>query len=142
VVSSLFLGLSRGSPRHDRLCAKFVEDEFLKCDRLAELWVKYTVGQRGGEGTDCPTVSFVNSLTLTIYNAPQRKLLLPFHTRETSETRFDPISPASFPTILTPFHPYDAYSTLVHGAREGRGPAAGADRGGGCVQVESSRHIA
>ena len=41
VVSSLFLGLQRGTERHDRLCAKFVEDEHAKCDRLAELWAKY-----------------------------------------------------------------------------------------------------
>ena len=38
VVCSLFLGLPRGGARRDRLCAKFVEDEFTKCDRLAELW--------------------------------------------------------------------------------------------------------
>ena len=46
VVSSLFLGLEPGSPRHDRLCAKFVEDEFTKCDRLAELWFKYSARVR------------------------------------------------------------------------------------------------
>ena len=41
VVASLFLSLAPGTPRHDRLCAKFVEDEYLKCDRLVELWAKY-----------------------------------------------------------------------------------------------------
>ena len=41
VVASLFANLERGSPRYDRLCAKFVEDEFAKCDRLAELWAAY-----------------------------------------------------------------------------------------------------
>jgi beta-catenin-like protein 1 len=32
------LTLPIGGARRDRLCAKFVEDEFTKCDRLAELW--------------------------------------------------------------------------------------------------------
>ena len=41
VVASLFANLERGSPRYDRLCAKFVEDAFAKCDRLAELWAAY-----------------------------------------------------------------------------------------------------
>ena len=42
VVSSLFLHLAKGSERYNRLCAKFVEDEHAKCDRLAELWAKYS----------------------------------------------------------------------------------------------------
>ena len=42
VVSSLFLHLAKGSERYNRLCAKFVEDEHAKCDRLAELYAKYS----------------------------------------------------------------------------------------------------
>ena len=37
VISNLFQGLSRGS-RRDRVAAKFVENEFEKCDRLMELY--------------------------------------------------------------------------------------------------------
>ena len=40
VVSNLFQGLSRGS-RRDRVAAKFVENEFEKCDRLIELYNRY-----------------------------------------------------------------------------------------------------
>lgn len=40
VISNLFQGLSRGS-RRDRVAAKFVENEFEKCDRLIELYNRY-----------------------------------------------------------------------------------------------------
>lgn len=40
VVANLFQGLSRGS-RRDRLAAKFVENEFEKCDRLVEFFDRY-----------------------------------------------------------------------------------------------------
>ena len=40
VISNLFQGLSRGS-RRDRVAAKFVENEFEKCDRLMELYNRY-----------------------------------------------------------------------------------------------------
>ena len=36
-ICNLFLGLSKGG-RRDRLAAKFVENEFEKCDRLFELY--------------------------------------------------------------------------------------------------------
>ena len=42
VISNLFQGLSRGS-RRDRVAAKFVENEFEKCDRLMELYNRYKV---------------------------------------------------------------------------------------------------
>ena len=41
VIANLFQGLGRGS-RRDRLAAKFVESEFEKCDRLVELFNRYT----------------------------------------------------------------------------------------------------
>lgn len=41
LISSLFQGLARGS-RRDRLAAKFVENEFEKCDRLMEIYTRYT----------------------------------------------------------------------------------------------------
>ena len=40
VISNLFQGLSRGS-RRERVAAKFVENEFEKCDRLMELYNRY-----------------------------------------------------------------------------------------------------
>ncbi|KAK9819671.1 hypothetical protein WJX72_000948 [[Myrmecia] bisecta] len=40
IISNLFQGLARGS-RRDRVAAKFVENEFEKCDRLMELFVRY-----------------------------------------------------------------------------------------------------
>ncbi|KAK9834002.1 hypothetical protein WJX81_002145 [Elliptochloris bilobata] len=40
IVSSLMQGLARGS-RRDRVAAKFVENEFEKCDRLMELYTRY-----------------------------------------------------------------------------------------------------
>jgi len=42
VIASLFANLEPGSAAHDRLCAKFVEDEHAKCDRLVELWWSYS----------------------------------------------------------------------------------------------------
>eukprot|EP00884_Botryococcus_braunii_P022430 jgi/Botrbrau1/8871/Bobra.50_2s0027.1 len=41
LISSLFQGLARGS-RRDRLAAKFVENEYEKCDRLMEIYSRYT----------------------------------------------------------------------------------------------------
>ena len=47
-IANLFQGLSRGS-RRDRLAAKFVENEFEKCDRLLELYSRYNTRQRAAE---------------------------------------------------------------------------------------------
>ncbi|MDB9924883.1 beta-catenin-like protein 1 [bacterium] len=41
VIASLFANLDPDDARHSRLCSKFVEDEFAKCDRLCELWSLY-----------------------------------------------------------------------------------------------------
>ena len=41
VIASLFANLEPGSEPHDRLCAKFVEDDHAKVDRLVELWRAY-----------------------------------------------------------------------------------------------------
>jgi beta-catenin-like protein 1 len=41
VIASLFANLEPGSELHDRLCAKFVEDDHAKIDRLVELWFAY-----------------------------------------------------------------------------------------------------
>jgi beta-catenin-like protein 1 len=40
IVCSLFKNLV-DADRRDRLCAKFVEQDFAKCDRLVELWVEF-----------------------------------------------------------------------------------------------------
>jgi len=40
LISSIFQGLSRGSKR-DRVAAKFVENEYEKCDRLMEIFLRY-----------------------------------------------------------------------------------------------------
>jgi len=40
IVCSLFKNLA-DADRRDRLCAKFVEQDFAKCDRLVELWVEF-----------------------------------------------------------------------------------------------------
>lgn len=40
IISSLLANLARGS-RRDRVCAKFVENEFEKCDHLMELYTRY-----------------------------------------------------------------------------------------------------
>ena len=48
LVSSLMQGLARGS-RRDRVAAKFVENEFEKCDRLMELYTRYTRRVRAEE---------------------------------------------------------------------------------------------
>ena len=48
IVSSLMQGLARGS-RRDRVAAKFVENEFEKCDRLMELYTRYTRRVRAEE---------------------------------------------------------------------------------------------
>ena len=47
-IANLFQGLSRGS-RRDRLSAKFVENEFEKCDRLMELYSRYHSKVRAAE---------------------------------------------------------------------------------------------
>ena len=49
-IANLFQGLARGS-RRDRLAAKFVENEFEKCDRLLELYNRYHNLQRAAEVT-------------------------------------------------------------------------------------------
>ena len=48
VIANLFQGLARGS-RRDRLAAKFVENEFEKCDRLMELYSRYHQRVRAAE---------------------------------------------------------------------------------------------
>ncbi|BDA41413.1 beta-catenin-like protein 1 [Coccomyxa sp. Obi] len=40
IISSLLNNLARGS-RRDRVCAKFVENEFEKCDHIMELYTRY-----------------------------------------------------------------------------------------------------
>lgn len=40
LISNIFQGLSRGAKR-DRIAAKFVENEFEKCDRLVEIFFSY-----------------------------------------------------------------------------------------------------
>ncbi len=40
IISSLLHNLARGS-RRDRVCAKFVENEFEKCDHIMELYTRY-----------------------------------------------------------------------------------------------------
>lgn len=47
-IANLFQGLSRGT-RRDRLAAKFVENEFEKCDRLLELYARYHNQQSAAE---------------------------------------------------------------------------------------------
>lgn len=42
IISNLLQGVSRGT-RRDRICAKFLENEFEKCDRLMELYDQYEV---------------------------------------------------------------------------------------------------
>ena len=53
IVSSLMQGLARGS-RRDRVAAKFVENEFEKCDRLMELYTRYTRRVRAEEVSHSP----------------------------------------------------------------------------------------
>ena len=48
IVANLFLGLQRGS-RRDRVAAKFVENEFEKCDRLAEVYLRLVAQVRAEE---------------------------------------------------------------------------------------------
>lgn len=48
IISSLLNCLARGS-RRDRVCAKFVESEFEKCDHLMELYTRYDARVRAEE---------------------------------------------------------------------------------------------
>lgn len=48
IISSLLNNLARGS-RRDRVCAKFVENEFEKCDHMMELYTRYTGRVRAEE---------------------------------------------------------------------------------------------
>jgi hypothetical protein len=41
VIASLFANVEPGTEPHARLCAKFVEDDHAKIDRLVELWRAY-----------------------------------------------------------------------------------------------------
>lgn len=50
VVANLLLALQRGS-RRDRVAAKFVENEFEKCDRLAEIYLRMAARIRAEEVT-------------------------------------------------------------------------------------------
>lgn len=53
IISSLLHNLARGS-RRDRVCAKFVENEFEKCDHIMELYTRYDGRVRAEEV--CPTM--------------------------------------------------------------------------------------
>ena len=48
VIASLLSSITRGS-RRERVCAKFVEAEFEKCDRLVELYTRYDARVRAEE---------------------------------------------------------------------------------------------
>ena len=48
IISSLLNSLARGS-RRDRVCAKFVENEFEKCDHIMELYTRYNARVRTEE---------------------------------------------------------------------------------------------
>ena len=48
IISSLLANLARGS-RRDRVCAKFVENEFEKCDHIMELYTRYDARVRAEE---------------------------------------------------------------------------------------------
>ena len=48
IISSLLSNLARGS-RRDRTCAKFVENEFEKCDHIMELYTRYDARVRAEE---------------------------------------------------------------------------------------------
>ncbi|EIE25166.1 DUF1716-domain-containing protein [Coccomyxa subellipsoidea C-169] len=48
IISSLLNNLARGS-RRDRVCAKFVENEFEKCDHIMELYTRYDARVRAEE---------------------------------------------------------------------------------------------
>ena len=48
IISSLLNNLARGS-RRDRVCAKFVENEFEKCDHIMELYTRYNARVRAEE---------------------------------------------------------------------------------------------
>ena len=54
VIASLFANVEPGTEPHARLCAKFVEDDHAKVDRLVELWRAYAarVAGRGGAATE------------------------------------------------------------------------------------------
>ena len=64
VVANLFQGLSRGS-RRDRLAAKFVENEFEKCDRLVEFFDRY---QRRVQIAEVILIIHLRFITRFIYN--------------------------------------------------------------------------
>ena len=53
VIASLLNNISRGS-RRERVCAKFVEAEFEKCDRLVELYTRYDARVRAEEARGAP----------------------------------------------------------------------------------------
>lgn len=48
IISSLLNNLARGS-RRDRVCSKFVENEFEKCDHIMELYTRYDARVRAEE---------------------------------------------------------------------------------------------
>lgn len=56
IISSLLNNLARGS-RRDRVCAKFVENEFEKCDHIMELYTRYTGRVRAEEVCHPPLLS-------------------------------------------------------------------------------------
>jgi beta-catenin-like protein 1 len=49
VIASLFANVEPGTEPHARLCAKFVEDDHAKVDRLVELWRAYAARVAGVE---------------------------------------------------------------------------------------------
>ena len=56
IVCNLLLGLQRGS-RRDRVAAKFVENEFEKCDRLLEIFTRRSARVAAAEV--CCSLAFV-----------------------------------------------------------------------------------
>lgn len=65
-IANLFQGLSRGS-RRDRLAAKFVENEFEKCDRLLELYSRYHHRDRAAQVTyDSSRITWLGHNSLAI----------------------------------------------------------------------------
>ena len=56
IVCNLLLGLQRGS-RRDRVAAKFVENEFEKCDRLLEIFTRRSARVAAAEVCHTPPMA-------------------------------------------------------------------------------------
>ena len=57
VIASLFANVEPGTEPHARLCAKFVEDDHAKVDRLVELWRAYAARVAGVEAAQRRSVA-------------------------------------------------------------------------------------